>query len=73
MLRRCPECGGPLAARIPHQPAEEPEYDERLAPTLTEDVARARSEGPDYAHAAKDVVCTACGAVVPLVMKERKA
>ena len=73
MLRHCPECGGPLAARVPQQPAEEPEYDEALAPTLTEDAARARSEGADYAHHARDLVCAACGAVVPWVVKERSA
>lgn len=73
MLRRCPECGGPLAARVPAAPREEPEFDEALAPTEDEDAARARSEGPDYAHHAKDLVCAQCGAVVPWVVKERKA
>jgi predicted RNA-binding Zn-ribbon protein involved in translation (DUF1610 family) len=73
MLRRCPECGGPLVARTPTHPREEPEFDESLASTVDEDMARARSEGPDYGHHAKDLVCTSCGAVVPWVMKERKA
>ncbi|HEV8360248.1 MAG TPA: hypothetical protein VGR28_07335 [Candidatus Thermoplasmatota archaeon] len=73
MLRNCPECGGPMVARVATRPAEEPEYDERLASTMTDDVSRARSEGPDYAHHAKDLVCTQCGAVVPWVVKERKA
>ncbi|HEV8358955.1 MAG TPA: hypothetical protein VGR28_00725 [Candidatus Thermoplasmatota archaeon] len=72
MLRRCPECGGPLAAKTTQAPREEPEFDERLSPTLTDDVSRARSEGADYAHSAKDLVCTSCGAVVPWVVKERK-
>lgn len=72
-LRRCPECGGSLAARTSSAPREEPEFDERLSDTLAEDVARARSEGPDYGHAARDLVCTSCGAVVPWVVKERKA
>jgi uncharacterized protein YbaR (Trm112 family) len=72
MLRACPECGGPLATKQTRAPREEPEFDERLSSTLTEDVARARSEGADYAHSAKDLVCTRCGAVVPWVVKERK-
>ena len=70
---RCPECGGPLAAKVPRAPEEEPEFDERLSPTLVEDQARARSEGPDYAHHAQDLVCAACGAVVPWVVKEPSA
>jgi endogenous inhibitor of DNA gyrase (YacG/DUF329 family) len=73
MLRRCPECGGPLVARTPSAPREEPEFDERLAVTTVEDSARARSEGIDYSHAAKDLVCASCGAVVPWVEKNPKS
>jgi hypothetical protein len=73
MLQHCPECGGPLVARVPRAPLEEPEYDEALSPTGEEDAARARSEGADYAHHARDLVCTACGAVVAWVVKERTA
>jgi hypothetical protein len=51
---------------------EEPEYDEDLAPTRIEDLGRARSEGVDYTHHAKDLVCAACGAVVPWALKEPK-
>lgn len=72
MLRHCPECGGSLVARVPKAPMEEPEYDEELAPTAPDDMARARSEGPDYAHLARDLVCVECGAVVPWVVKEPK-
>jgi hypothetical protein len=72
MLRRCPECGGALVAKVPKAPAEEPEFDEELAPTEAEDAARARSEGPDYSHHAKDLMCVACGAVVPWVVKQPK-
>lgn len=64
MLRHCPECGGPLAAAETRAPMEEPEFDERLAETATEDAARARSEGPDWSHKARDLVCGRCGAVV---------
>lgn len=72
MLRRCPECGGPLVARATSSPPEEPEFDEELAPTWEEDSGRARSEGADYAHHARDLICTRCGAVVPWVVKEPK-
>lgn len=70
MLRHCPECGGPLAAAEVRAPREEPEFDERLAPTASEDAARARSEGADYAHFARDLVCGRCGAVVTWTDKD---
>jgi len=73
MLRHCPECGGPLVGKAPLAPREEPEFDEQLAPTVMEDRARARSEGADYAHAARDLVCSQCGAVVPWVEKEARS
>lgn len=73
MLSHCPECGGALVARVPKAPREEPEFDEMVTDTEPEDSARARSEGADYAHHAKDLVCASCGAVVPWVVKERKA
>ncbi|MCA1812388.1 MAG: hypothetical protein LC624_00365 [Halobacteriales archaeon] len=72
MLPHCPECGGPLVARTPRAPHEEPEFDERLAPSASEDISRARSEGQDDAHHARDLVCASCGAVRPEVVKHPK-
>lgn len=70
MLRHCPECGGPLATAESRAPREEPEFDERIAATAEEDAARARSEGPDWAHRALDLVCATCGAVVTWTDKD---